>query len=57
MNDTITELNHKFGYELKEKNDDCQYLKFERTVNGDETHVLIIEDHRWEKDAKILIQI
>lgn len=43
----LAKLKHGFGYQLVEKNKDCDYLKFERTAEGC-NHVVIIEDHNWE---------
>jgi len=43
----FNELKSRFGYRLIEKNDECGYLKFERTAEGCK-HLLILEDHRWE---------
>ena len=47
LNDLFDEFQSRFGYQLTEKNDECGYLKFERTVEGC-NHLLILEDHRWE---------
>lgn len=47
LNELFNELKSRFGYRLTEKNDECRYLKFERTAEG-YNHMLILEDHRWE---------
>ena len=46
----LTEFKDKFGYELKKKDDDLNYVLFERTVEDGDNHVLILEDHRWERE-------
>lgn len=44
----LDEFKEKFGFELIEKNEDLEYWVFERKTELDETHRLILEDHRWE---------
>ena len=47
LDDLIVRFRNVYGYKMVERNQECRYLKFERTVEG-HNHILIIEDHRWE---------
>lgn len=50
LDDLISEFHLKFDFDIAEFNDDCQYFKFERSVNDGDHHVVILEDHRWEAE-------
>lgn len=47
--DLLDELKNQFGYTCEMKYDELDYIKFERKVDGDHTHVVLLEDHRWER--------
>lgn len=51
LDELLAEFKERFGYELDEKDDDLRYVLFKRIVNGGDTHVVILEDHRWELEA------
>ena len=48
----LDEFKTLFGYELEEMNEDLEYVIFERSVERNHTHRLILEDHTWEKTWK-----
>lgn len=52
METILTEFKEKFGYELIKEDPGCDYWVFQRTVEGCNTHQLILEDHRWERGEK-----
>ena len=49
LDDILAEFKEEFGYSLIDANPDCDYWVFQRTVEGSNTHKLILEDHRWER--------
>ena len=52
LDELLKEFHRKFGYEMVKRNDHLDYVKFQRTVEQNNTHELLLEDHRWERMEK-----
>lgn len=51
MEELLNKLKSEYHFNLVEEDKMCNYWIFERRVEGDtETHMVTLEDHRWEKE-------
>ena len=52
VDDILSEFKSTFGYTLAKPEPGTGYWVFQRTVEGNHTQELILEDHRWERGER-----